>query len=129
MACCVPVIGARVGGIKYSVVDGKTGFLVPPNDPATLSQKINVLLTNNRLMERMRANALRRVNKYFTWSCVANSMNNLYEAVFEEPETTLAAKRRVWFKDNFTIKLIRGLFPESFYGVLNMQYEKGCVPG
>ena len=33
MACGTPVVGARVGGIKYSVVDGRTGFLVPPNDP------------------------------------------------------------------------------------------------
>ena len=40
MACGTPVIGANVGGIKYSVVDGRTGFLVPPNDPDALGQRL-----------------------------------------------------------------------------------------
>ena len=30
MACRRPVVGSATGGIKYTVVDGKTGFLVPP---------------------------------------------------------------------------------------------------
>jgi len=33
MACGTPVIGARVGGIKYTILDGETGYLVSPNDP------------------------------------------------------------------------------------------------
>src|SRR5690606_16909161 len=37
MACGTPVIGSNVGGIKYSVADGKTGFLVEPKKPAELA--------------------------------------------------------------------------------------------
>src|SRR5262249_58509935 len=33
MACGTPVVGAAVGGIRSTVVDGQTGFLVPPRDP------------------------------------------------------------------------------------------------
>ncbi|MFN3403070.1 MAG: glycosyltransferase [Cytophagaceae bacterium] len=36
MACGTPVIGSNVGGIKYSVEHGRTGFLVPPDDPEIL---------------------------------------------------------------------------------------------
>lgn len=40
MACALPVIGANVGGIKYSVQDGRTGFLVPPEDPVALADRL-----------------------------------------------------------------------------------------
>ena len=43
MACGTPVIGSDVGGIKYSVVDGETGCLVPPNDPDALAECIQGL--------------------------------------------------------------------------------------
>ncbi len=32
MACGIPVIGSDVGGIKFSVCDGTTGYLIPPHD-------------------------------------------------------------------------------------------------
>ena len=123
MACGVPVIGANVGGIKYSVVDGKTGFLVPPNDPASLAQRLNYLLTNQKLQERMRANSLKRVHKYFTWQRVAQSMSRLYESVLPEQEAATGMNDRIFLCKNFTIKAIRNLLPESFYSVLNVQYE------
>ena len=40
MACGIPVIGSRVGGLQYSVVEGETGFLVPPHDPPALAVRI-----------------------------------------------------------------------------------------
>ena len=46
MACGVPVIGARVGGIKYTVQDGRTGFLVEPRDPAGLAHRVAQLLSD-----------------------------------------------------------------------------------
>jgi D-inositol-3-phosphate glycosyltransferase len=46
MACGTPVIGANVGGIKYSVVDGETGALVTPEQPGELAFKINELLAD-----------------------------------------------------------------------------------
>ncbi len=40
MACGVPVIATRVGGLPEVVVEGKTGHLVPPADPAALAEAI-----------------------------------------------------------------------------------------
>lgn len=79
MACGTPVIGANVGGIKYSVADGKTGFLVPPNEPEALADRIGCLYNNSALKAIMSKNALVRVNKHFTWQCVAGAVVNLYE--------------------------------------------------
>lgn len=78
MACGTPVIGANVGGIKYSVADGETGFLVPPKDPATLAEKVALILQDEQLALRMRKNALVRVNKLFTWKNVCVQLSNLY---------------------------------------------------
>jgi phosphoheptose isomerase len=79
MACGTPVIGANVGGIKYSVEDGKTGFLVEPNDPDSLASKLYELLNDPALAKKMRKNSIRRVNAMFTWSKVSDLMASLYE--------------------------------------------------
>src|SRR4028119_1151243 len=62
MACGTPVIGSNVGGIKYSVAGKETGFLVPPNDPDELAEKMRLLLTDESLLESMKLKALHRVN-------------------------------------------------------------------
>jgi D-inositol-3-phosphate glycosyltransferase len=121
MACGTPVIGANVGGIKYSVADGKTGFLVPPNDPAALAERIELLFTNSRLQTTMSMNAVKRVNKYFTWSRVAVSVARLYEDVLAERQQEMPLYIKLLRLENFSIKeAIRGMLPESFYPVLNV---------
>lgn len=81
MACGTPVIGAEVGGIKYTVLDGQTGFLVPSRDPDMLAQKIRLLNSKPRLHLKMSNNALERVKSEFTWDKVAAQMDRLYEHI------------------------------------------------
>jgi glycosyltransferase involved in cell wall biosynthesis len=81
MACGTPVIGANVGGIKYSVADNVTGFLVPPKDPDALAEKIDALISNDIVMQSMSENAIHRVNTLFTWSHVAKKVANIYNGI------------------------------------------------
>jgi D-inositol-3-phosphate glycosyltransferase len=96
MACATPVIGADVGGIKYSVRDGETGFLVPPRDPAALADRLARLLGNRRLLAAFGANGLARVRREFTWRHVADALSDVYDDVLTENRlelaTALAAK-------------------------------------
>ena len=52
MACGKPVVATSVGGIPEVVVDGETGFLVPPRDPEALAAAIVRLLADRGLREQ-----------------------------------------------------------------------------
>jgi glycosyltransferase involved in cell wall biosynthesis len=83
MACGTPVIGSNVGGIKYSVVDEHTGFLVPPHQPELLAEKINRLLQDTTLYHSMRKHAIKHVRNNFTWNKVAVSVHQVYNDVLK----------------------------------------------
>lgn len=84
MVCGTPVIGSDVGGIKYSVADGRTGLLVPPKDPVSLAAAILKLLQDETLCQEMGNNAIKRIHALFTWECVARKMKYLYQQVINE---------------------------------------------
>lgn len=88
MACGTPVIGSKVGGIKFSVADGHTGVLVPPKDPEALARKITGLLRSPALLREMSNNAIRRINKLFTWELVARDMQTAYERIIGDNDTS-----------------------------------------
>jgi D-inositol-3-phosphate glycosyltransferase len=81
MACGTPVIGANVGGIKFTVRDGETGYLVPPNDPDAVAERAGYLFRHPKLMAVLGRQGIRRVNDLFTWERVAASMSEVYEEV------------------------------------------------
>lgn len=79
MACGAPVVGSNVGGIKFTVADGETGFLVEPKNHEQLAEKLAVLCGDAELREQFGANAVARVNKHFTWRKVAKQIAQVYE--------------------------------------------------
>lgn len=80
MACATPVIGTAVGALPEIIDEGVTGFLVPPNDPESLREKIDILLTNSDLVIKMGEKARRKVLEKFTWDTVANACLRAYQA-------------------------------------------------
>jgi D-inositol-3-phosphate glycosyltransferase len=81
MACGTPVVGANVGGIKFSVRDGETGYLVPPRDPETLAERLARLFQNPKLRARFQSRSVERVNARFTWETIADQVAGVYETV------------------------------------------------
>jgi len=81
MACGTPVIGANVGGIKYSITNNHTGFLLPPHQPDKLAEKIEILLSDAELSRHMSENSLRRVHQMFTWEKVAEKLILVYDMI------------------------------------------------
>lgn len=65
MACGLPVITTRVGGVAEVVADGETGFLVQPGDAAALRECLLQLAENEQLVRQMGAAAHKRVELHF----------------------------------------------------------------
>jgi len=79
MACGTPVVGSDVGGIKYTVADGETGRLVPPNQPDRLAAILAELLSSPGTIQQYGRNSIQRVREHFTWNQVARSIARLYQ--------------------------------------------------
>jgi glycosyltransferase involved in cell wall biosynthesis len=65
LAVRTPVVASRVGGITEIVRDGMDGFLVPPDDPPALADRVHLLLSRPDLAEAMRSNARGRFLERF----------------------------------------------------------------
>ncbi len=84
MACGTPVIGANVGGIRFTVRDGETGYLVPPDDPGTLAERIAHMYRNPTLLTTLGRQGKDRAEGLFTWHKVSAAIAALYENVIFE---------------------------------------------
>ncbi|MDB5887492.1 MAG: glycosyltransferase family 1 protein [Rhodocyclales bacterium] len=84
MACAVPVVGAAVGGIQHSVVDGKTGYLVPAKNPAAIAERLAVLAGDPVRRATMGAAGWARVHRLFTWAKVSASLANIYGRTIDQ---------------------------------------------
>lgn len=78
MAAQKPVVAARVGGIPESVVDGVTGFLVPPGDHESLSRAIIELLNAPEVRERFARVGRERVEARFSLEAMVRQYQALY---------------------------------------------------
>lgn len=107
MACGTPVIGSEVGGIKYSVKDGETGYLVPPNDPVALAGKIDQMLQDRKLIKRMQLNAIKRVHRLFTWDRIACMIAGIYEGLLIPVETDLNTTPVLRMRETSQLKKIK----------------------
>jgi D-inositol-3-phosphate glycosyltransferase len=106
MACGTPVIGSNVGGIKYTVVHNKTGFLVEPDDPDALAEYAARLFSNPAAIEQFGRYGIQRVNNHFTWRKVTRAIADLYEDV-------VAARPDVKMLDVEQLVLIDQSFTEA----------------
>jgi glycosyltransferase involved in cell wall biosynthesis len=70
MAAGRPVVASRVGGQQFTVVDGLTGLLCQPDDPADLADKLSTLLDSAELRIEMGNAGRRRFLSEYSWDVV-----------------------------------------------------------
>nr|WP_255616501.1 glycosyltransferase [Microvirga puerhi] len=86
MASGLPAIATRISGSEELVVDGETGFLVPPDDANTLANAISLLSADSSLRENLGRNARVRVEREFNWRAVAEAYLDLVERWPSHPQ-------------------------------------------
>jgi D-inositol-3-phosphate glycosyltransferase len=101
-----------VGGIKFTVRDGETGYLVPPDAPDALAERLAHLYRHPRVLSLFRRQAIQRANDLFTWQRVASALTDVYEDV------TLAAR-----PDRRDEAVRRAVVDSGFDGVLEALRE------
>lgn len=80
-ACGTPVVASRVGGIVDTIVDGKTGRLVPPHATEEWVTDIGELLDNDSKREKMGEAAMKFVRENFATDIVVRRLEKIYEGV------------------------------------------------
>jgi glycosyltransferase involved in cell wall biosynthesis len=83
MAHKLPCIGTPVGGVPEIIVDQETGYLVPPNQPEVLADRLLYLLRDPGLMQEMGEQGYHRVVEQFTWDRVVGRMRPHLDALIE----------------------------------------------
>ena len=82
----VPAVGSSIGAQSEIIVDGETGFIVPPSDPEALAASIGRLLAMGPGGRRtMGQAALARVRERFTTSALQKATLAVYESLLGRP--------------------------------------------
>ncbi|MBN1439599.1 MAG: glycosyltransferase [Anaerolineales bacterium] len=80
MACGTPVVASGVGGLLYLVRDGRTGYHIPDSDPNALADRLQRILSNERLRRELGRHAANVAHGY-SWDRITDQMLTLYESV------------------------------------------------
>jgi glycosyltransferase involved in cell wall biosynthesis len=81
MARGLPVVATRVGGNPELVVDGETGYLVPPQQPAWMAERMLDLIRQPELARTMGRRARDRVEANFRVADMVAKYEELYRSV------------------------------------------------
>ena len=83
MACQVPVVASRIGGMKEVVVDKVTGIFFEPGNSKDLAEAILFLLENDEVRETMAKAATKSAAEVFSWEKVTEKLLDEYKSVLE----------------------------------------------
>jgi glycosyltransferase involved in cell wall biosynthesis len=82
----LPVVASPVGAIPEIVVEDRHGFLVPPDDPEALAERLAALLDDPDAARKMGAEARRAASERYDVEIVAERLGDLIERALEQAQ-------------------------------------------
>jgi glycosyltransferase involved in cell wall biosynthesis len=83
MSCGKAIVATSVGGVPELIVDGESGLLVPPSDPAALAAAILRVLRDDDLKQRLGENAKKRAETNFSLDGYVEEMTHVYNMMLQ----------------------------------------------
>ena len=80
MACGVPVVASRAGGLPEVIEDGRSGLLFPVGDTDEAVEKAVRVLKDKKLYRYIREEGLKEANEKFNMNKIVDQYENLYRA-------------------------------------------------
>jgi glycosyltransferase involved in cell wall biosynthesis len=90
LACGVPVVSTRVGGVPFLVKDGITALLVAPGDDAAMGDALLRVLRDGALAARLTDAGLEEAQQY-TWTSVRERWGDVYFGARARPRDAMRA--------------------------------------
>lgn len=79
MACGTPVVGSRTGGMKYTIIDGQTGYLAEPQNVKDLASKLDRVLSKGKVFYS--SGCVWRVQSQFVWPKIAQKYLSYFQTI------------------------------------------------
>lgn len=82
MQAGIPVITTNIGAMPEMVIDGKTGFIIPPQSPKILAEKICKLIANPDLRKKLGKEGKKRFEKQYTFQAYSSNVDQIFGDLF-----------------------------------------------
>ncbi|MBI2551945.1 glycosyltransferase family 4 protein [Candidatus Uhrbacteria bacterium] len=80
-ACGVPAIVSDFPGVRVTVEDGKTGYVVRPGDPEALADRIGEVIKNPEKSHAMGIAARKRAVELYDWKIIGDKLEKIYKSI------------------------------------------------
>jgi len=81
MAAGLPVIATPVGGIVDFLKDGETGLFCEVHNPKSIAEKVQILISDRNLRDRIVSNAKVLVATSYDWKGISERMKKIFESM------------------------------------------------
>ena len=85
MACGVPSVGTRIGGIPEVIENGKTGFLSDVGDVEDIARNSIKILSDTTIHKTFAENAILRVKENFSSQSIVQQYEDMYKQLIDNP--------------------------------------------
>ncbi|MCL5795141.1 MAG: glycosyltransferase family 4 protein [Patescibacteria group bacterium] len=81
MSVGLPIIATRVGGIPDFLIERETGLFCELNNPRDLREKIDLILADHKLREKIINQGLNLVHTNYQWDLIASQMKEIFQSI------------------------------------------------